>query len=201
MRAIVTLPGLSPEALAALKQWLGITTPADDVPLSALLRMALEACENFTSIVPLVGAYEELLPLRTLANQMASYGDFGTAPYRYSTDWQVLKTRPVQAIIAVSGIMADGTRFALPSSAYETVLDADGAGFVRVIDPGMATRFVVRFTAGLATDWGGLPEALRQGIIRLAAHQHRTRESDGAAPLPPASVAALWRPWRRLRII
>ena len=38
------------------------------------------------------------------------------------------------------------------------------------------------------------------GVLRLAAHQHRERESEGAAPLPTAAVAALWRPWRRLRM-
>ena len=35
---------------------------------------------------------------------------------------------------------------------------------------------------------------------RAGWHQHRERESEGAAPLPPASVAALWRPWRRMHL-
>ena len=42
--------------------------------------------------------------------------------------------------------------------------------------------------------------ALRHGIIRLAAHQHRERETSGPGPLPPAAIAALWRPWRRMRM-
>ena len=54
--------------------------------------------------------------------------------------------------------------------------------------------------AGLAADWTVLPEPLRHGMVRLAAHQHRERESSGAASVPPAAVAALWRPWRRLRL-
>ena len=49
----------------------------------------------------------------------------------------------------------------------------------------------------VAPGWDALPEALRQGIFRLAAHQHRERENSGAAPQPPAAVAALWQPWRQ----
>jgi len=43
-----------------------------------------------------------------------------------------------------------------------------------------------------------LPEPLRQGIVRLAAHLYTVR-GEAEAP-PPACVAALWRPWRRLRL-
>jgi hypothetical protein len=45
--------------------------------------------------------------------------------------------------------------------------------------------------------WSEVPEALRQGMVRLAAHlyAHRDRE-EGAGP--PAAVTALWRLWRRL---
>jgi uncharacterized phiE125 gp8 family phage protein len=179
-RAIVTPPVLSPAALADLKQWLGITTAQDDGILTALLRAALEMCEGFTGTLPIEAGCEEVLPL--------------------SGDWQRLTVRPVQAITAVQAIAADGTRSVLHSSAYAMELDADGCGRVRVLTPGSATRFVVRFTAGLSPSWEALPEALRHGILRLAAHQHRERENSGAAPLPPAAVAALWRPWRRMRL-
>lgn len=102
--------------------------------------------------------------------------------------WHMLASRPVQAISAVD------------AGSYEIELDADGTGRVRLPLPGDETRVAVTFTAGLAADWDSLPDSLRHGLIRLAAHQHRERESEGAAPLPPASVAALWRPWRRMRL-
>jgi uncharacterized phiE125 gp8 family phage protein len=116
-----------------------------------------------------------------------------------SGDWQVLATRPVQAITALEGIPAEGSRFALPLGSYEIELDADGGGRVRILNPGAAGRIAVRFTAGLASGWSGLPEALRHGVLRLAAHHYRTRE-DSAGDAPPAAIAALWRPWRRLRL-
>jgi uncharacterized phiE125 gp8 family phage protein len=179
-RTIVAPAVLAPAALAELKQWLGITTPADDAPLAALLAAALEICEGFTGVLPLEVTCEEALPL--------------------CIGWRRLRTRPVQAIAAVYGVAADGDRFALSTGAYDVDLDADGGGRVRVAAPGDAVRIAVRFTAGLASDWDTLPDGLRHGVMRLAAHQHRQREGDGAAPLPPASVAALWRPWRRMRL-
>ena len=179
-RRIVTPAALPPAALAELKQWLGITTAQDDAPLAALLRAALETCEGFTGLMPLEAACEEVLPAQA--------------------GWQALATRPVQAIAAVEGIPAEGSRFALPAEAYAVELEADGTGRVVVFQQGAAGRIAVRFTAGLAATWTDLPESLRHGVLRLAAHQHREREGAGAAPLPPAAIAALWRPWRRMRL-
>ncbi|MFT4027417.1 MAG: hypothetical protein QM676_11540 [Novosphingobium sp.] len=179
-RLIVTPPVLPSAALAELKDWLGISTAMDDAPLTALLRAALALCEDFTARLPLAATCEEVLCV--------------------SGGWQRLRTRPVQAITLVEGIPAEGPRFALASDAYALDLDADGGGLVRVLRPGAAGRVAVRFVAGIAADWASLPETLRHGVIRLAAHQHRARESDAAGPLPPAAVAALWRPWRRMRL-
>lgn len=180
-RLIVTPPALSPAALAELKLWLGISTQRDDAPLTALLRASTEMCEAFTGTMPIEAGCEEVLPA--------------------CTSWQALSTRPVQAITSVEGITADGTRFPLSPGAYEIELDADGSGRVLAIAFGLARRFAVRFTAGIAPDWESLPEALRHGILRFAAHQHREREGSGASPAPPAAIAALWRPWRRMRLL
>ena len=179
-RVILSRPALPGTALAELKQWLGITTTADDTPLEALLTAALDLCEAFTGQMPLEAECEEVL--------CAAAG------------WHALATHPVQAIGAVEAIAPDGTRTALDTVTFAIDLQAGGTGRVRLPIPGESTRVAVRFTAGLASDWDTLPEALRHGLIRLAAHQHRERESEGAAPLPPASVAALWRPWRRMRL-
>jgi uncharacterized phiE125 gp8 family phage protein len=179
-RLIITPPVLPPAALAELKDWLGITTAQDDAPLGQLLRTALELCEDFTGRMPLATTCEEMLGV--------------------SGGWQRLATRPVQAITVVEGVPADGARFPLASAAYELDFDTDGGGAIRVLSPGAARRIAVRFIAGIAPDWAALPDTLRHGVIRLAAHQHRARESDGAAPIPPAAVTALWRPWRRMRL-
>ena len=179
-RVILTPAAVPGSALAELKQWLGITTGRDDAPLSALLAAALDICEGFTGQMPVEAECEEVLPA--------------------CPGWQRLATRPVLAIGTVARIAADGVRTALDPSAYEIELDADGSGRVRLLAAGEAVRLAVRFTAGLAPGWDALPPSLRHGLIRLAAHQHRARDNDGAALLPPAAVVALWRPWRRLRL-
>jgi uncharacterized phiE125 gp8 family phage protein len=71
---------------------------------------------------------------------------------------------------------------------------------VRIARQGAAGRVAVRFVAGLAPDWAGLPDALRHGVVRLAAEAYRQRDDPGPAPQPPSAVAALWRPWRRMRV-
>jgi uncharacterized phiE125 gp8 family phage protein len=178
-RTIVTPAELPGAALDELKQWLAIRSTAEDAALTALLRAALEMCEAFSGTMPVAVSCEEVLPA--------------------SGEWQALSTRPVQAITGVDAIPGDGARYALAPDAYEIELDADGAGLVRVIRQGNAARVAVRFTAGLAPAWELLPEGLRHGVIRLAAHHWRERES-AADTGPPAAVAALWRPWRRMRL-
>lgn len=179
-RIIIAAPALAPAAIAELKDWLGISTASEDAGLAALLRSALESCEAFTGTLPIESNCEELLPV--------------------ASGWQRIEARPVHAITALDGIDAAGGRVTLSTSAYAIDLTADGTGLVRVLDPGLASRIAVRFAAGLATSWTGLPDGLRHGVIRLAAHQYRQRESGGMDAAPPAAVAALWRPWRQLRL-
>ena len=179
-RAITAPPTLAPTALAELKAWLGISTARDDAELTGLIRTALELCEGFIGAMPLASGCEEILPA--------------------CGEWQALATRPVQAITDVLAIAIDGTRASLAATAYEIDIDADGSGRMRLTSPITQTRVAVRFTAGMAESWDTLPDAIQQGIVRWAAYQHRTRDADKAMAGPPASVAALWRPWRRMRI-
>lgn len=180
-RTILTPPDFTGGALADVKQWLAITGPAQDGTLARLVGAAAQACEAFTGTLPLEATCEDVLPA--------------------SREWQVLAARPVNAILAVEGVPAEGPRFALSAEAHAIALDPDGSGRVRVMQPGAAGRVAVRYAAGYASDWAALPETLRHGIVRLAAELFRAR--DGEAPpgrILPAAVAALWHPWRRTRL-
>jgi len=112
-------------------------------------------------------------------------------------DWQRLGAVPVSAIQGVTGLRAGGAPFVLPVDAYAVDIDADGVGRVRVTAPGEATRIAVSYTAGLAGAWETLPEPVMQGVTLLAAHLFEHREGSAE---PPAAVAALWRPYRRMRL-
>ena len=179
-RAIITPAVLAGAALGELKDWLAITTPRDDAALTQLLRAALEMCEAFTGQMPLAATCEEVLPAAAC--------------------WQALATRPVLAITGIEGIPAEGARFALAPADYAIELVADGSALVRVPRQGAAGRVAVRFTAGMAAGWADLPDGIRHGALRLAAHHYRQRDGSAAAPVPPAAVAALWRPWRLMRL-
>lgn len=179
-RAILVPAALSATALAELKDWLAITSTRDDDTLVALLRAALDTCEAFTGIMVLQATCEEVMP--------SAY------------DWQRIATAPVVAITSVEQVAPDGTRSALPVDGYLIDITADGCGRVRLTRSVAQSRIAVRFDAGLAPDWESLPEGLRHGIIRLAAHQYRERDEGDAKTATPAAVAALWQPWRRMRL-
>ncbi|WP_241490739.1 hypothetical protein [Sphingomonas sanguinis] len=93
-----------------------------------------------------------------------------------AVDWQALSAVPVVAIL--SGAAGE--------------IDRDGCGWVRTGDP-----VTVRYRAGLAESWAGLPAEIAHGVAIMGAHLFDNRD---AVAVPPAAVAALWRPWRRMRL-
>lgn len=108
-----------------------------------------------------------------------------------TSGWTALAAVPVAVIESV--LRPDGA--ALPVGAYAVDIDAEAHGWVRVT--GAAQVVTVRCSAGLAATWDALPAPLAQGAVLLAAHLFENRSADAQ---PPAAVAALWRPYRRLRL-
>lgn len=173
----MTPPELSPAALAALKQYLRIAVTSEDAALGEQLRSAYETCERFLGITLIV---------RDIAEVTTS-----------GSGWHALTHRPVIAIDAVNGLLAEGPDVTLAVENYAIDIAADGSGRIRVERPGAAGRVRVHYSAGIAGHWEGVPEPMRQGIIRMAAFGYSDRASDA---LPPAAVAALWRPYRRMAL-
>jgi uncharacterized phiE125 gp8 family phage protein len=167
-------PGVAAVSLFEVKAFLRLDRDDEDALLAGFIRTATALCEAFTG---------QWLMARDGEARLAADGG-----------WQRLTVLPVLAITGVR----DGAG-PLPPDAFEVDIDTSGTGWVRLTNPSGAGRPVVSFRAGLANDWNGLPEALRQGLIRLVAHLFTHRDAADAGP-PPAAVAALWRPWRRMRI-
>lgn len=170
---------LPAEAVDEVKAYLRIVGADEDVLVARLMRTAVELCERFTG---------QAMPAREFAEVRAA-----------SASWTRLTATPVRAITGLAALAADGSAEALEASAYAIDIDASGDGWVRLTGPIEAKRVRVDFEAGMAAEWGQLPEPLRQGAVRLAAHCYTHRTEDGASG-PPAAVAALWRPYRRMRI-
>ena len=171
-------PVLDPDALAALKRYLRIAVDGENAVLTEQLMSAYALCERFLGVTLIVRDITEILT-----------GGSG---------WQALTHRPVIAIDAVDGLLADGPEVALAIGAYALDIAADGSGRVRIERPGAAGRVRLQYSAGMAGNWNGVPEPLRQGIIRLAAFGYSERAADAR---PPAAVTALWRPYRRIALI
>ncbi len=163
----------APVTLAEVKAALRLDRDDEDALLAGHIRAASALCEAF------VGSW--------------LFERGGSETLRRDLVWQRLTTAPVTAI---SGVSADGG--ALAAGAFETDIDAGGQGWVRLVGlPAQSAS--VSFRAGIAPDWKGLPEGLRAGIVRLVTHLYTHRDAADAGP-PPAAVAALWRPWRRMRL-
>lgn len=179
----MTVSGVSPAAIAAAvaeaRGFLRLEGAAEEVLLARLAASAIALAEAFTGTLLVVRTVEDVLPAGTSA-------------------WQLLAATPVTTINGVTGLPAEGAPFVLPPDAYAVDVDGDARGWVRVIAPGAAGRVAVSYTAGLAADWAALPPPLAQGVALLVAHLFNDR--DGGRT-PPAAVAALWRPYRRMRLM
>ena len=160
-------------AVAEVKALLRIATADEEALIAVFVETALGLAERFTG---------RIMVARTMIETIAA-----------AHPWQMLAAVPVSRIDAVAG--ADGVPLA--ADGYAVDIDADGRGWVRVIDAGGGTLAEVTLSAGTAADWASLPAPLRQGAILLAAHLFVER--DAVTP-PPAAVTALWRPYRVMRL-
>lgn len=164
--------------LEEVKAFLRVGGSEEDALLAGLVRSAGALCETFTRLALIEREVEE--------------------SREASASWTRLSQSPVRAILGISRLDEAGDESPLPVGDYAIDIDADGDGWVRVPRGGNG-RILVRYVAGHAADWNGVPEPLRHGVVRLAAHLYTHRDpADGGGP--PAAVTALWLPYRRLRL-
>ncbi|WP_428628695.1 head-tail connector protein [Sphingopyxis sp.] len=172
------VPGESPVSLTEARGWLRMGTAVDDAVVAQLLRAATSICEAFVGQWLVRRSGSETLPL-----------DGGTVR---------LTVRPVVAVADVTLLAVDGGATVADSNGYRVAIASDGIGRLTINAPGDADRVRVTYRAGLAEDGAGVPEAIRQGIVRMTQHLYDAR--DGADAAPPAVIAALWQPWRTLSL-
>lgn len=159
-------------ALAAVKAQLRVETGGDEALIGAFAETALGLAERFTG---------RALLLREMVAELPA-----------STQWQLLPATPVRAIRSVAA-----GRPAVPLGAGDFAVDIDAAGAGWVRASAASAPLTVTFDAGEAASWAAIPAPVRQGVVLLAAHLFGDREGRTE---PPAAVAALWRPFRELRL-
>jgi uncharacterized phiE125 gp8 family phage protein len=180
-RAIVLVreeAGAAGASLEELKAYLRIGGSGEDGLLEGLLKSGTALCEQFIGQWLIISNARETV--------------------RADGGWQRLSATPVVAIAGPEVVGPDGVAQALPADAYGIDIDAAGDGWVRTRPMDDRRVLAVTYQAGWAADADGLPDPIRQGIVRLAAEHFSARE--GQVATPPAVVGALWRPWRRMRL-
>jgi uncharacterized phiE125 gp8 family phage protein len=166
-------------AMSEAQAYVRIETGEEEAVLAGLIRTASALCESFINQVVIARDFAMDLPV--------------------SGAWERLPVTPVRSIGEVDRIDPNGSAAPLASDSYAIDIDSAGDGWVRVSQGDGATRVRVAGRAGLADDENGVPEPIRHGVLRLVAHMFTTRDGEGGEP--PAAVTALWRPYRRMRIL
>ena len=167
-----------PVSLAEAQAYVRVETGEEEAVLAGLLRTASLMCEQFIGQALVERAFDETI--------------------RGSSQWQRLGLGPVRSIAGIARVAIDRTETVVAAEDYAIDIDASGDGWVRLLGGDAEGVIKVQAVAGMASDGNGVPEPLRQGIIRLTAHLFNARDGDGGEP--PAAVTALWRPYRRMRL-
>jgi len=164
--------------LSEAQAYVRIETGEEEALVAGLIRTASALCEAFINQVVIARPFQCELPA--------------------SGCWERLPVTPVRAISDVSGLDSSGAATALPSGGFMVDMDFNGDGWVRTPPAGGISRVQVSGTAGIASDENGVPEPIRQGVLRLVSHLFTARDGEGGEV--PAAVTALWRPYRRMRL-
>ena len=163
-------------SMSEAQAYVRIETGEEEALLAGLIRTASGLCEAFINQVVIARPFSCDLPATGC--------------------WERLPVTPVRAITDVASVDGSGVPTPMPGAGYTSDIDFAGDGWVRVT-PGPA-RVSVSGTAGMAESENGVPEPIRQGVLRLVAHLFTARDGEGGES--PAAVTALWRPYRRMRL-
>jgi uncharacterized phiE125 gp8 family phage protein len=177
--------------LAELREHLRLGTGFTDAGvqdgvLEACLRAAIGAVEARTSKVTLARSFTwTLLAWRDISRQALP-----VAPVSAITRLAIIDRHEVETVI-------DGSSYRLERDAHRPAVAALGL-MLPVVPVGGTVE--LDFDAGFAPDWAGLPPALAQAVLMLAAHYYEHRVEMGASGALPETVTGLLQPFQNLRL-
>lgn len=165
-------------SLSEAQAYVRIETGEEEAILAGLIRTASAVCESFLG---------QVVVARDVAADLPA-----------SAAWTQVPVSPMRSIASVELVDAKGASSPVPADGYAIDIDANGTGWARLVSTPGPGRMRVNGNAGMSVDQNGVPEPIRQGVLRLVAHLFAAR--DGGDGAPPAAVTALWRPYRRMRL-
>ncbi len=166
-----------PVSLEDARAWLRLGAMDEDALIERLIGAVTNICEAFTGQWLVVRAGEEMLMLQHRTARLVA--------------------RPIAGVDAVAAIDAGGGETMLDEADYRVDV-VEGAARVTVPGAAEGTRLRVAYRAGMAETAAEVPAAIRHGMLRMIQHLYEAR--DDAGRTPPAAVAALWQPWRRVTL-
>ncbi|WP_283418225.1 hypothetical protein [Sphingopyxis sp. Geo48] len=166
-----------PVTMDEARAWLRLGAANEDALVERLIGAVTNMCEAFTGQWLLARDGAEVLTVRRQTARLAA--------------------RPVVAIDVVARIDTGGDDVVLDPADYRVDI-ADGLAAVTVAGATDGTRLRVAYRAGMAEAAADVPAAIRHGMLRMVQHLYEAR--DDAKVDPPAAVAALWQPWRRIAV-
>ena len=166
-----------PVTMDEARAWLRLGAADEDALVERLIGAVTNMCEAFTGQWLLARDGAEVLTVRRQTARLAA--------------------RPVVAVDMVARIATGGDEVVLDPADYPVDI-ADGLAAVMVAGATDGTRLRVAYRAGMAEAAADVPAAIRHGMLRMVQHLYEAR--DDAKADPPAAVAALWQPWRRIAL-
>lgn len=158
-----------------------------DGVLRGFLRAAVSAIEARTG---------KILIARDFILSLPDWDDAGGQP---------LPVAPVTAVTEVAVADAAAVQTVVPAAQYRLERDSQrprlrpAGGCLPTVPTGGGVT--VRFSAGMAADWDGLPADLGQAVMLLAAHYYEYRDDTALGPgCMPFGVTSLIQRYRTVRL-
>lgn len=179
----------------------------EDALLMAMLRSAVESCERFTGRALMTQTWTLFRDAWPGAPDAALHEGLSEAPsHELPAAGIALPKPPLQSVVHVktydetdvATIWGAGNYFV--DTAREPGRLVARRGGSLPLPTRAANGIEIRFVAGYGADPADVPEALRQGLLMLAAHLYEHRGEDPEQAMQASGAFGLWRPYRVLRL-
>lgn len=199
-------PGAEPLTLEDAKLHLRLTHDADDNLLTSLIMTARMICEADTGLALVTRGYSLWLDRWPQTRDAAWWDGLREGAQIAPPDAILLPRPPLVSITGVYLYTEDGQESTLPAETYhvDTIARPGRLVLRQQATTPAALRSVngieIRYLAGFGTTPQSVPAPLRQGMKQMVAHLYTARGDAPEAALHTSGAAALFQPYRLMRL-